>query len=339
MQNKYSDQATLKAAFTYLSFLFVADSGTNNIACFSIDPATGNPTLGSLVSGTLNGPHAMVLAASGRYLYVVDQGNLSVFSVNAATGSLSFTTITPLGGLPKSVAIAPSGNFLYIPQNQFNTVSILSINPVTGALIPAGTVNVGVGPDTISIHPSGNYAYLTNNLANTISTFSIDPTSGALTPLGADISVGNSPRGVAMHPSGSFLYVANSNSSFISSFQITGATGALTALPNTSSSTGITELGIDPSGTALYAAGNPSSGGASVFSIALSGGLTPTATLTTGTNPSGIAVDASASFLYITNAGSDSLTNFLLGQSPSSPTSPNTTSMPTGSSPAAIVVD
>lgn len=339
IQNRYQALSTLKAGFKYVYFLFVADSGTNNVAYFSVDPTTGNPTLGGVANGTLNGPHAMALAPSGRYLYVVDQGDISIFSVNAATGTLSFISSTSLGGQPKSLAISPSGAFVYVPQNSLNTVSILAIDPSSGILTSAGTANVGVGPDTISIHPNGNYAYLTNNLANTISTFSINPTSGALTPSGADISVGTSPRGVTINPAGSFLFVANSGSGFISSFQITGATGALAALPNTSTIAGLTTLAVDPTGQALYTAANPSSGGATVFSISASGGLTPTATLSTGVNPSAFAVDATASFLYITNAGSDSLTGFLLGQSPSTPTSPNATAMPTGSSPAAIVID
>ena len=88
-----------------LKFVYVANSQSNTISGYKIDPATGalTPLAGSPFPAGLN-PVSVAVAINRAFLYVANAGsnNLSVFQIDNNTGAL-----TPVSGSPFKVGTRP----------------------------------------------------------------------------------------------------------------------------------------------------------------------------------------------------------------------------------------
>ncbi len=191
-------------------FLYVANSGSNNVTIFSIG-ATG------LVS---------LIAPSGANTNPISTG----------------------GTAPKGMAISPNGSFLYVANSsthnvtvfQIGTNGLLTLVPPTGSTtnpIPTGTG--GTTPNSLMISLDGRFLYSANG-GGTISAFTIgsdgllglvSTSAGNLNPISAGANA--TPVGLTMSPDGRFLYVATNVSTLggrVSAFTITPETGALVPL-------------------------------------------------------------------------------------------------------------
>src|SRR5579864_5412448 len=99
----------------------------------------------------------------------------------------------PSGAGPQSIAIHPSGKFLYAANGAqgendvslFNIASDGSISEVTPRT-PVGTL-----PKILTMDASGNFLYVANAGSNNVSAFSVSASNGALTPVqGSPFPVG-----------------------------------------------------------------------------------------------------------------------------------------------------
>jgi 6-phosphogluconolactonase (cycloisomerase 2 family) len=125
-------------------FVYVPNDGSNNISAYTIDPTTGVliPVAGSpFAAGTE--PFVLTVEPSGKFVYVVNfiSDNISAYTLDATTGALTPVAGSPFasgGAAPSGVTADPSGQFLYVPnQNIFsNNVSAFMLNATTGALAP-----------------------------------------------------------------------------------------------------------------------------------------------------------------------------------------------------------
>ena len=122
---------------------------------------------------------------AGKFAYVTNSGsnNVSMYTINATTGSLTQIGAIAAGTSPSSIAIHPSGKFVYVTNSGSNDVSMYTINATTGSLTQIGAIAAGMSPGTIVIHPSGKFAYLLNSGSNDVSIYSIGST-GTLTLIG-----------------------------------------------------------------------------------------------------------------------------------------------------------
>jgi 6-phosphogluconolactonase (cycloisomerase 2 family) len=130
------------------SFLYVANSGSDNLTVFQIGanglltlvPPTGSNTNPAPVGGTT--PNALMFSLDSRFLYSVNGGgNVSVFTI----GSDGLLTLVPnsagnlnpvsAGTNPIALTMSPDGRFLYV-ANQGGGVSAYTINTETGTLAP-----------------------------------------------------------------------------------------------------------------------------------------------------------------------------------------------------------
>ena len=171
-------------------------------------------------------PGSMTVDPSGKFVYVAnpgdpwspDYGSVSMYSINATTGALTYTGM--LSGncpglcFPSSVAVDPSGKFAYVASGgagfPFN-VEMYTINGTTGALTSIGTIAAGRDPVSVAVDPAGKFAYVvtanvTARIAGNVSMYAINATTGALTSIGT-IAAGTDPVSVAVDPSGKFAYV------------------------------------------------------------------------------------------------------------------------------------
>lgn len=147
-------------------YLYVANSGSNNVSAFVICATSLPGCPANFTPGTL----------------VVAPG--SPFSAG-------------LG--PASLAVDRTDNFLYVADQTSNQVSEYHINASTGALtaLSSPTVSTGTSPMFLAIHPAGNYLYVADNGSDQISGFSVTTLSGILNSL-ATVSAPSRPAGIAL---------------------------------------------------------------------------------------------------------------------------------------------
>jgi 6-phosphogluconolactonase len=275
-------------------FVYVANRSENDISLFTINSSIGS--LQEVLPRTTTGltPLAMVMDSGGNYLFVVNElsNNISVYTINSTTGALSAIAGSPFTTFnnPFTLAITPSGKFLYVLNP--NLTSVIAYTVASGVLQPiAGLpIQVGNGPRAITVDPAGNFVYVVNTTDNTVSVLGINSSSGALTLLGS-FSTGTTPTSVvALDP---YLYVGNLGSSNISVFTVTPVTGVLTEITSSPFSAGTAPLFevLDPDNLFLYV-GSQTANSITALSIdTTTGALTATSqSATTEASPSSMSV-------------------------------------------------
>jgi len=289
-------------------FAYVANGTTNDVSAYTINATTGalTPILcGGGAGCNVNnfaagfGATSVTVDPSGKFAYVANAGgNVSAYTINAATGALSqvlcgggvgcsgnnFTA----GTTPVFVTVDPAGKFAYVANQGGNSVSAYTINAGTGVLTSVGPdAAAGATPKTVTVDPTGKFAYAANSGTNDITAYTINATTGVLTQIfcgggagcnGNNFLAGGAPYSVTVDPTGKFAYVANRLSYNVSAFTINATTGALTEVSGSPYSVGAGSpqpysVTVDPSGKFVYTA-NASSNNVSAFTInVLTGGL------------------------------------------------------------------
>jgi 6-phosphogluconolactonase len=253
-------------------FAYVANSSSGDVSAYNINTSTGALTQIDCGGGAGcnapffsknfmagNSPSSVTIDPTGKFAYVANfatTGNVSAYTINPGTGAL--TQIDCGGGAgcnaknfvagtyPKSVTVAPTGDFAYVANQNSNDVSAYTINIITGALtqincgggagcstaIPA---NFAAGTNPQSIIVDTFIAYVANAGTNDVSAYSFDIITGVLTQIncgggsgcnGNNFAAGNAPQSVTSSPSGKLVYVANYVSKDVSAYSTDGS-GAL----------------------------------------------------------------------------------------------------------------
>lgn len=291
-----------------VKFAYVANNGSNNVSIFSIGSTGALTNIGSaspVAAGSQ--PSAVAVDPLGRYVYVAN-GNAAASTISAYTMDSSTGQLTPIAGSPfsatgispASIAIDPTGKFVYVANFGSNTlpgsISIYSIDTgttggVPGALIAQGTITTTVDSPTsivVTASAAGTFAYVANFGNDSVTSYSVNPSNGALTSTnpGIALSGGTAPTSVAAEPNGKFVYVTNlsmpSNGN-VAAFGIQQAItngGALTALSGASATSTLTgggpySVAADPSGKFIYAIQSTNNQIAAFTINATTGALTP----------------------------------------------------------------
>ena len=182
-------------------------------------------------------PTLLVMDSAGSYLYVGNAGapgSISVFSIDAGSGSLSSVAGSPfqIGISPLNMKLSPNGNFLYV-SGAGSPQGYIEVWAVTAGVLTQPLVQLiqpGTNPYGMAIAPSGSFLYVANTGDSTISEYSIG-SDGTLTelsgsPLGETYA---SPLSLTIDPSGKYLYAANEGSSNLTFAYTIGSDGSLTA--------------------------------------------------------------------------------------------------------------
>jgi 6-phosphogluconolactonase (cycloisomerase 2 family) len=309
-------------------FLYVANSNSNTISGYHIDPNSGSltelPGSPFIAAPTATSPGPMIGDRLGKFLYVLNRGtigckgcsSLSIFSQDGQ-GNL-----VPLAGSPfPSIGFAvadPTGNIVY--QSSGNDIVTMLIDASSGALIQLADSPGFAQFVSMTMHPAGTFLYGASGNGVWVGSSSV--TSGAVTPVpgspfgGMSVGFFQPPVGasvIAVDPSGKFAFAVHNNflgdgSSDLLSFTIDAATGALTLLNSTHyGPVNLSGVFVHPSGGFLYATGQGNNT-IQAFTIDASGTLTPlagspfsTSTGSLGVNPIDMAMDPEGKFLYVSN--------------------------------------
>lgn len=280
------------------------------------------------LSGCL-GSSSSSTAPTLAFVYVVGQGDNGIRAFSEkSTGDLSSLPVGSFSTVPRPVSIAlhPSKNFLYVPNQTSNTVSGFTIDHSAGVLTPIGTAlsptpvcgpGVCSNPIGVAVNSGGQFLFVLNQgsaspvVAASISVFNIDQARGLLSPAAFTTLAVPNPQFLAISPTQGFLYVSNGTAGNISAFAI-GSGGTLTELSGSPFSLGAgataAGLAIDPKGQFLYAADSTNN---KIASFNAAGGpLALIGTFPAGTKPAAVAVDSTSTFVYSANQGSNDVSAF-----------------------------
>jgi 6-phosphogluconolactonase (cycloisomerase 2 family) len=272
--------------------------------------------------------------ATVGFAFVTNSGSGSVSALAMdSSGSLSLVAGSPFpaGAGAEFLAFDSVHKFLFVSNQNANTVSAFSVNTGTGMLtaIPGSPFATGSRPIGIAIDPAGKFVFVANQAADSISVFSIGA-NGSLSPVaGSPFTAGN-PYGLAMNAAGTILFANNfpdssiSDLNTVSAFQI-GANGALIPIAGspfpTSSTAGFASaigLATDSAGKFLFV-GDHMAQSIVPFNITATGALTPVSALPAAApacsvschnNPLRLAVHPNDQFLYATNVQAGTVSAF-----------------------------
>ena len=185
------------------NFLFISDSGMNEIMVFAIDSSTGTLTAvpGSPFATTIE-PGNIATDGLGKYLYVCLDGShtgavIEGFTIgsNGALTAMSSTFTYPIWQLQGEASgkymIGTSGNVQFLTGADDPNLYVFSINSTTGALTQVTKQPTTYSPFTIAAQPpssTGEFVYSfsindTDTGYNPIEGFQLDTNTGALTEL------------------------------------------------------------------------------------------------------------------------------------------------------------
>jgi len=93
------------------------------------------------------------LTPNGKFLYASERtsNTLAAFSVDAASGKLSYLSSTPTEKQPRGFAIDPKGRFLVASGEKSETISVYAIEQATGALKLLQKYPAGKGSNWVEI--------------------------------------------------------------------------------------------------------------------------------------------------------------------------------------------
>ncbi|HMK23462.1 MAG TPA: beta-propeller fold lactonase family protein [Terriglobales bacterium] len=314
--------------FAYVASTGCPDSFVGSVSMYTIDATTGVLTsLGSPVAADY-GPHSLAVDPTGKFVYVANDGDyeatagsVSVFTIDATSGALSLMetldapcAIGPGSCAPSSVAVHPSGKFVYVAnEGGFapTTLSMYAANVTTGALGFVGLATAAGRAVSVAVHPSGQFAYLVNGFDTpaSVSMYAVNSSTGALMS-GGTIAAGTSPGSIAVDPTGKFAYVTNAGSNDVSMYTINASNGVMTSGGTIAAGAAPSSIAVDPTGKFAYVT-NAGSNDVSMYTInAATGALTPVGRIDAGASPVSVTVDPAGKFAYVANSNSNNVSMY-----------------------------
>jgi 6-phosphogluconolactonase len=225
--------ATPNGKFVYVVGLAGTVSGFSIGSDFSLTPVPGSPF-------TVNGqPVAAATESSSKFLFVVNNSNVSIFAIDSATGALTASG-TPVALSASSLAESemavspPFSNFLYIAVNGTDQVDAFSFDANTGLLTPINGSPFVVGTGPTGLAATTGTLYVSDSLSGTVSALAWDKNTGSLSEISGSPFAALYGAGLTSL-NGQYLYVASVNNVFppfsneIFSYSI-DPSGALTPL-------------------------------------------------------------------------------------------------------------
>jgi len=229
-------------------FIYVISDTDNAIYGFSIKQTVATdkahnwaltlfPPMTAYTDQTLSTPTWILTDRSGKYVYVVNNGNSTISEyvitqTGANSGALTLlsTTGVPTGSAPFFATTDVNGH-IFTANNGDDTVSVFSIDSSTGLITQVGSnfpvpvANTSTVFNVIT-DPTGKYLYILDSPATAGQVFAYNlngasTTNVITTQIGSVQATGQSPVGMAIDPTGALLAIDNNIDNTISLYQVT----------------------------------------------------------------------------------------------------------------------
>src|SRR5664280_2517407 len=164
-----------------LEFAYATNSFDCTISVYQINSDGTLTAETAVATGTY--PTSVTVDPSGKFAYATNESSndISVYTIDQATGALTAGTAVATGTYPTSVAVDPSGQFAYVTNSGDGTISVYTIDQTSGALTAGTAVAAGTYPSSITVDPLGRFAYVANMGGGNILVYKIN-SDGTLTP-------------------------------------------------------------------------------------------------------------------------------------------------------------
>jgi len=207
-------------------------------------------------------PVSVTVEPTGRFAYVANRndGTVSWFTIDQATGDLTPVNSISAGLGTNSVVSDPAGRFLYVLNTGSRILSQFQVLDDTGGLVLAESTMMRAAPSHVAFaqgaHPIvrvPRFVHVAAASSDEIPTYTINVPGGSLDEVPNPPLTEDRPVSVATDPKHRFLFVAHETARSIGAYTINSANGALAAVGAPALTAGRpSHLTVDPSGRFLY---------------------------------------------------------------------------------------
>lgn len=320
-------------------------SKSKGIYAFRYDAAISEITPLGLAAETTN-PSWVTVHPNGRFLYAVNEvgnykgpnsGGLSAFSIDRATGKLTFLNeVTTRGADPCYATVDATGKYVLVANYTGGSVAAFPIladgklGEASGFVQHTGK---GTNPErqegphahSIDLSPDNRFAMVDDLGLDELLVYKFDSAKGTLTPHDppfTKLDAGIGPRHFVLRPDGKFGYVISEIGHTVTVLSNDAAAGKLqpiqsiTTLPKDfTGRNDDAEIRVHPSGKFLYAS-NRGHDSIAIYAIdQAKGTLTQVAiTSTGGKEPRNFEIDPEGKLLFAENQNSNNIVVFRIDQ-------------------------
>jgi 6-phosphogluconolactonase (cycloisomerase 2 family) len=254
----------------------VAASGApagSNLGTYSVNPATGTPTLESFTGNAVVAAGAAI-DPSGLYGFQSDSssavvrtyGYTNMWGLVTYLGSGGPYSTFPAGAGAGPMTMVPSGRYLYVANQGANSISAFAFwgelfeetAAYTSPYADGSPYAIGAEPIAVAADPMGLYLYVVCG-DNTVRVYSIDSWSGGHLKQVAIANLTAAPTAVAVDPTGHFVYVGDASGN-VAPFGVDTGSGALTPLTPSVLPAAVASLTLESSGQFAYVLCGPVGG-------------------------------------------------------------------------------
>lgn len=185
------------------NWALVADLGLDRVFVYALDVTNGTLTPNkhphlSLPAGS--GPRHLSFHPSGKYVYIINETNLTMASAEWDEEAGLLTLINIESTLPPAtsssgfstaeVLVHPNGSFVFGSNRGHDSIVTMHIDQGNGTIQRAFNESTqGKIPRNFRLTPDGKLLLAENQISNTIFSFRVNQETGQLTPTGNSIKV------------------------------------------------------------------------------------------------------------------------------------------------------
>jgi 6-phosphogluconolactonase len=314
---------------------------SKGIYSFRFNADTGDLQPLASPAETVN-PSYFVVSPDKKFVYAVnelhgcgnEQGAVSAFRFDAASGALTFINKVPaFGDDPCYVSLSPDGQNVFVANYSSGNLSALAVEPDGSLAGPVETLtHVGHGPNperqkSAHVHmvipsPDNQFLFATDLGEDRVYAYRCEPGSPTFPLLPAQppftvVSPGAGPRHLAFSHDGRFVYLIEEMGEAVVVFRIHGPhlepiQTVRVAAEEWPHDIGAAALHFSPDGKFLYASNRANANDLAIYSVdSQAGTLTPVGHQSSiGTKPRDFCIDPTGKFLVVANQDSDNLVIF-----------------------------
>jgi 6-phosphogluconolactonase len=181
-------------------FVFVPCKGSDYVAQYTFDPATGELTpnaVPTMATAAGAGPRHLAFHPNGSIAYLIDEtgSTMSELALDAVHGTLSI--VQTVSTLPSGftgtntaaeVHVHPTGKWLFGSNRGADDIVVYPLDATGKMGAPTFTPSGGTTPRDFTLDPSGTFLYAANEGTGNVVVFHFDATTGVLTPTGSIVT-------------------------------------------------------------------------------------------------------------------------------------------------------
>lgn len=284
-----------------------ADDGA--VAEFGVESDGGALFHQGWIGGSATGLLGVAGDLDGEVVCVVDSFMLTSYVADPATGRLFPGATLGLGNGPHSLAMTPSGNYVFVTTREQDRIRSYSVDNATGAFTLINERTTSFQPTEVIADPNGRYVIVRHSFVGgsgagtPIRSYAVVPGTGQLVQTGVQTLLTVEATAMALDPVGENLYLTLSQPfETVLHLSVDPVLGTTSIVATANAGTGPIALRVAPDGQRLYVQ-NQGSADLTLFDIdTQDGSLTATTSIPTSAGTNGLSFSFDGSELYLVDS-------------------------------------